>query len=40
MDACENFYRSPGWKVLKAPQKKSIRSIFLSVAVSEENLAH
>jgi hypothetical protein len=40
MDACDNFYRSPGWKVLKPAQKKSIHSIFLSVSVSEENLAH
>lgn len=40
MDACENFYCSPGWKTLKPAQKKSIQTVFLSVSVSEENLAH
>jgi len=39
MDACDNFYRSNGWKVLGAARKKSIRSIFLSVSIAEENLA-
>ena len=39
MDARDNFYRSAGWKSLKPAQKKSIKSIFLSVLVSEENLA-
>lgn len=39
MDACDNFYRSPGWKALTARQKKSISSVFLSVLVSDENLA-
>jgi hypothetical protein len=39
MDACHNFYCSTGWKALTAAQKKSIRTIFLSVFVSEENLA-
>jgi|SRR5579862_6774855 len=39
MDACNIFYKCSGWKALTARQKKSIRSIFLSVSVSEENLA-
>ncbi len=39
MDACHNFYRSAGWKALPTPQKKSIRTIFLFVSVSEENLS-
>ena len=39
MDASENFYNSPGWKALTAAQKKSIRTIFLTVSVSDENLA-
>ena len=40
MDACDNFFSSPGWKALSASRKKSIRSVFLSVVVADENLAH
>ena len=39
LDACHNFYRCPGWKALPPARKKSIQSIFLAVAVAEENLA-
>ena len=39
MDACHNFYRCTGWKALTTAQKKSIRTIFLFVSVSEENLS-
>ena len=40
MDACHNFYSCAGWKALKRNQKKSIQTIFLSVAVEAENLAY
>jgi hypothetical protein len=39
MDACDNFYRCAGWRALTPGQQKSIRSIFLTVSVNEENLA-
>ena len=39
MDARDNFYRCAGWKTLPATRKKSIQAIFLTVQVSEENLA-
>ena len=39
MDACNNFYLSPGWKKLPAAQKESVRNVFLTVLVDEENLA-
>lgn len=39
MDACANFFESPGWKSLSTARKKSIRSIFLKVEVDNENLA-
>jgi hypothetical protein len=39
MDARHNFYRTPGWNALTAAKKKSIREAFLTVSVSEENLA-
>jgi hypothetical protein len=39
MDARDNFYRCAGWQALTAAQQKSIRSIFLTVSVNEENLA-
>jgi hypothetical protein len=40
MDACDNFFRCAGWKTLSPARQKSVKSVFLSVAVSEENLAH
>jgi hypothetical protein len=40
MDARSNFYRSPGWKRLAAARKKSIETVFLTVKVDDENLAH
>jgi hypothetical protein len=39
MDACRNFYLSPGWKKLPAARKESIRAVFLTVFVEEKNLA-
>ena len=39
MDACHNFYSSSGWKALSASRKKSIRAVFLTVLVAENNLA-
>jgi hypothetical protein len=39
MDARDNFYDCTGWKNLSAARKKSIETIFLTVLVSEENLA-
>jgi hypothetical protein len=39
MDACNNFFRSAGWKKLPARQKQSVRNVFLTVVVDEENLA-
>lgn len=39
MNACQNFYLSPGWRKLPAAQQKSIRAVFLTVAVDERNLA-
>jgi hypothetical protein len=39
MDARDNFFRCPGWKALASARKKSIRSVFLTVLVAEENFA-
>jgi hypothetical protein len=39
MNACHNFYLSPGWKKLRTAQKDSIRAVFLTVVVEEKNLA-
>ena len=39
MNACRNFYLSPGWKTLPAAQKEAIRAVFLTVVVEEKNLA-
>ncbi len=39
MNACRNFYLSPGWKKLPAPKKEAIRAVFLTVLVEEQNLA-
>ena len=39
MDACNNFFLSPGWKKLPPAQKESVRNVFLTVVVEEENLA-
>ena len=39
MNACQNFYASPGWGKLPAAQKESLRAVFLTVAVEERNLA-
>jgi hypothetical protein len=39
MDARDNFFGCPGWKALPAARKKSIQAVFLTVLVSEENLA-
>jgi len=39
MDARDNFFRCAGWKSLPPARKKSIRAIFLTVLVAEENFA-
>ncbi len=39
MDARDNFFGCPGWKSLSPKRKKSIQAVFLTVLVSEENLA-
>ena len=39
MDARDNFYACSGWKRLPEKRKKSIKAVFLTVLVAEENLA-
>lgn len=39
MDARDNFFRCGGWKTLPSARKKSIQAVFLTVLVTEENLA-
>lgn len=40
MDACRDLYLSPGWKKISTAQKESVRNVFLTVMVDDENLAH
>lgn len=39
MEARDNFFRSTGWQTLPPARKKAIQGVFLTVLVSEENLA-
>ena len=39
MEARTNFYACPGWKRLTAARKKAVNTVFLTVAIADENLA-
>ncbi|GEM_PF-6441285 len=39
MEAREIFYASPGWQLLEAGTQRRIQDVFLSVFVTDDNLA-